>query len=225
MRSSIPAAVLLIGTAAFALAACTTEEVESGSIASAASGEPAAHRQHLPATGGVIRHGDSFALMSQQYTPRAGPFAATGASAWIPPAPAPAFVASGPPRAADPPATPPAAVANRQPAAPAASAAPASEVARPEAAAPDAAAARDPAIRAAGLPLFNNFSCGACHAFADANAAGPIGPSLDGNPRLTREFAIDVISNGRGAMPSFAGQMSNAEIATLADYLVQFARK
>jgi len=224
MRSPISPALLLTATAVFGLAACTTREAESGSVASAASGEHAAHSQPLPAAGGVVRYGDSFALMSQQYTPRAGPYAATGASAWVPPAPPPAFVASGPPPAADPPAPAPAAVANRQPPAPAASASPASEVVRPEAAAPDVPA-RDPAVRAAALPLFNTFSCGTCHAFADANAAGAIGPSLDNNPRLTRAFVIDVVSNGRGAMPSFAGQMGNAEIATLADYLIQFGRK
>jgi mono/diheme cytochrome c family protein len=227
MRSSIPAAIFLIGTTALALAACTAERVESGSTPSVARDDGAGSHHPVPAANGIVRHGDSFAMMSEQYTPRAGPYAATGASAWVPAAPPPAFVVSGPPPPADPPAPPPAAVANRQPAAPAASAPPVSEIARPEAAVPDApaAAAPDPALRAAGLPLFNNFSCGACHAFADANAAGAIGPSLDNNPRLTREFAIDVIGNGRGAMPSFAGQLSTAEIATLADYLVQFSRK
>src|SRR5690606_29825557 len=130
-----------------------------------------------------------------------GPVVATGASAWVKPAPAPAFVATGAPPPADPPAPPPAAVANRQPAspAPARPPAPASAIARPEAAAP--AASPDPGVREAGLALFNNYSCGACHALADANAGGSIGPSLDRNPRLTRAFAIDVITNGRGAMP------------------------
>ena len=86
-------------------------------------------------------------------------------------------------------------------------------------------AAADPALRTAGLALFNGYSCGTCHAFADAGASGAIGPALDRNPRLTKAFAIHVISHGRGAMPSFEGQMSDAEIATLADYLVAFARK
>ena len=232
MRSQVSAALVLIGTATVALAGCTADEVGSARSASAAPGEAAASRISVPAANGVVRHGDSFAMMSEQYTPRAGPFAATGASAWVRPAPAPAFVASGPAPPADAPAPPPAAVANRQPAAPAASppaarpAVPASEVARPEAAAPEAAApAPNPALRAAGLALFTDMSCGTCHIFADANASGSVGPSLDHNPRMTRELAIDVISTGRGAMPSFAGQMSDAEIATLADYLVQFARE
>lgn len=205
MRGAV--SILLPGVAFLALAACATEESGGGSVAAAASERPE------PAPGGVMRRGDSFAIMSEQYAPRPGPYTATGASAWVRPAPAPAFVASGPALAADPPAPDPIEAAISR------AATPASEVARPEAAAPE------PAARAAGLALFNTYSCGTCHAFADAGATGSIGPSLDRNPALTKAFAVDVITTGRGAMPSFAGQMTDAEIATLADYLVAYARK
>ena len=50
-----------------------------------------------------------------------------------------------------------------------------------EAAAVDKAAARE---------VFDSYSCSACHALADAGAAGVVGPTLD-NPGLTREFIID----------------------------------
>lgn len=206
MRRLIPAAMLLI-------AGCTTGDAESGTAL--ASGERIASGQP-----GGVRQGASFASPSQQYIPRAGPYSATGASAWVPSAPPPAFVASGAPPPADPPAPDPIAAAISRPAAPAAS-----EAARPEATVPDAPAAPDPAVRTPGLALFNNASCGTCHAFADAGAAGAIGPSLDRNPRLSKARAIDVISHGQGAMPSFAGQLSDAEITALADYLVAFARK
>jgi mono/diheme cytochrome c family protein len=185
--------------------------------------------------GGAARMGGSTASMADQYRPRPGGTAsvAAGASAWVPPAPAPAFQLSGPLPAAAPPAPPPAAVANRQRAA----ATPASDVARPEAAAPAAPAAApaapaaaaaaqtNPAVREQGLALFNNYSCSACHALADANASGSIGPSLDRNPRLTKAYSIEVITNGRGAMPAFGGQMTDEEIAVISDYIVQFARK
>ena len=203
----------LVSAVLLVLAACTTAELDSGNAV--ASGERVSSSQ----PGGIVRHGDSFASMSEQYSPRAGPFTATGASAWVRPAPAPAFVASGPPPPADTPAPDPIAALSQAPAPSA------SDIARPEAAAPEAPAAPDPALRAAGLALFNGASCSACHAFADAGAAGAIGPSLDRNPRLDKAFAIDVISHGRGAMPSFAGQLSDAEIATLADYLVAFSRR
>ena len=70
-----------------------------------------------------------------------------------------------------------------------------------------------------GREMFNTWSCSACHALSDAGAAGAVGPSLD-NPALTRDLIIDRVANGQGAMPSFGGQMSNDEIATLADYIV-----
>jgi mono/diheme cytochrome c family protein len=206
MRRLVPAVLIV-------LAACTTGEAGSGHAV--ASSEPAPTAQ----PGGVVRLGDSFASMSEQYSPRAGPFAATGASAWVRPAPAPAFLASGPPPPPDAPAPDPIAALSQAPAPPAA------DIARAEAAAPEVPSAPNPALRAAGLALFNSASCSACHAFADAGAGGAIGPSLDRNPRLDKAFAIDVISHGRGAMPSFAGQLSDAEIATLADYLVAFSRK
>ena len=104
----------------------------------------------------------------------------------------------------------------------------AADLVRPEAAAPDAPAAapaQDPAVRTAGLKLFNDYSCSACHSLADAKAAGSIGPSLDRNSRLTRDYVVDILTNGRGAMPAFAGQMSDAELGKLADYIVQFRRK
>lgn len=71
-----------------------------------------------------------------------------------------------------------------------------------------------------GRSLFNDWSCGACHMLADAGASGSIGPSLDRNARLTREFAISTITNGQGAMPAFGGQMTDAEIALVSDYIV-----
>jgi len=205
---------------ALALGACSADAVESS--AQTARAEQATQSPAAP--GGIVRSGDSFATMAEQYQPRAGPYSATGASAWVAPAPAPAFVFTGPLPAAAPPPPPLAAVANRQP-----EPAEAAEAVRPEAAQPDvpapAAAPPNPAVRTAGLALFNNYSCGACHLLADAGAAGSIGPSLDRNPALTKPFAVDVISNGRGAMPSFAGQMSPEEIDQLAEYIVQFARK
>lgn len=220
-RSAAMEAKLVLLVPTLALAACAAQDVNPETRQQAAAPESAYDGSSV-APGGIVRRGDTFATMAQQYTAHPGPYSATGASAWVEPAPPPVFVVSDPLPPADPPAPPLAAVANRQPAA----SADAAEVVRPEAAAPEAsAAAPDPGLRTAGLALFNNFSCGTCHAMADAGAGGAIGPTLDRNPRLTREYTIDVIANGRGAMPSFGGQMSDEEIATLADYIMQFARK
>jgi mono/diheme cytochrome c family protein len=210
---------LFIGIAALALSACNTQGVESTSSQAATSAQAA---PQAPASG-FVRRGDSFAMMSEQYAPRPSRYAATGASAWVPAAPPPAFVATGPLPAAGPEAPIPAAVANRQPATPA-PAAPASELARPEAAAPtpDAAPARDPAVRTAGLALFNANGCGNCHLFPDANAFGEVGPPLDRG--LMVRTIVNTLNDGRGAMPSFKGAMSDAEILALANYIAQYGR-
>lgn len=68
--------------------------------------------------------------------------------------------------------------------------------------------------------LFTDNGCIACHALADAEAAGTVGPSFDGNAELDKAFAIDRITNGQGAMPSF-GWLDAADIDLLASYIVQ----
>jgi mono/diheme cytochrome c family protein len=54
----------------------------------------------------------------------------------------------------------------------------------------------------------------------DAGGTGQIGPALDGNANMTRDFVISRVANGQGAMPGFGGLMSDEEIAVLADYIV-----
>lgn len=181
----------------------------------------AVHRTtQLPASG-PLPTGASIGGMSDQYArPRSGPVSAAGASAWVVPAPAPAFRITTPLPPADPPAPPPAAVANRQPAPAPAAAAPAP--ARAQQPAPASAASVD---LAKGRQLFTQYACGSCHVLADAGGSGGIGPSLDGNPRLTRDYVVGAVSEGRGAMPAFRDQMTAEEIATLSAYVVEAARK
>ena len=71
-----------------------------------------------------------------------------------------------------------------------------------------------------GRQLFSDNSCAQCHAMADANAQGSIGPALDGNANLTHELVVDRITNGAGAMPSF-GWLAAEDIDLLARYIVQ----
>jgi mono/diheme cytochrome c family protein len=81
----------------------------------------------------------------------------------------------------------------------------------------DAKAATD--LFAAGRDLFNSNSCSACHTLSDAGSTGSVGPNLD-NPNLTRDAIISRVEMGSGPMPSFAGQISEADIGKLADYIV-----
>ena len=219
-------AILAGGVApALMLSGCAPQ----GEVAS--TGASDSHAAHgpvtaLPAVGGPLPTGASIAAMSDQYTqPRHGPTAATGASAWVVPAPPPAFVVSTPLPAADPPAPPPAAVANRQPAAPTAPAAPIPAAARPGSAATAPAAPAASVDLTQGRQLFAQYACGGCHILADGGGSGGIGPSLDNNPLLTHDYVVGAISEGRGTMPAFRDQMSAEEIATLAAYIVAVARK
>jgi mono/diheme cytochrome c family protein len=208
-RSGLTASAAL----ALAVAGCTPQTELAG--ADARAGHQSANVR--PPAGALLPTGASIAAMSDQYAqPRRGPTAAAGASSWVAPAPPPAYVVSTPLPPGDPPAPPPAAVANRQPDPPAAPA-------RPGAAARAAPAAS--VDLAQGRQLFANYSCSGCHILADGGGSGAIGPSLDNNPRLTHDFVAGAISEGRGAMPAFRDQMTADEIATLAAYIVQVARK
>jgi cytochrome c6 len=77
---------------------------------------------------------------------------------------------------------------------------------------------------AAGRELFNAWSCSACHTLTDAGSQGAVGPSLD-NPNLTHDFIVTRVTNGSGPMPSFSGQISDADIGKLADYIVAVNHK
>jgi mono/diheme cytochrome c family protein len=76
-----------------------------------------------------------------------------------------------------------------------------------------------------GRQLFNDYACGTCHVLGDAGGDGHVGPSLDGDGGLTKALVIDRVTNGQGPMPGFGGQMSDAEIATLAEYVVTASKK
>ena len=91
------------------------------------------------------------------------------------------------------------------------------------------ASAEDPAAAHATLTaeqvtkareLFNANSCNSCHALADAGASGSIGPSFDGDAALDKAYAVNIITNGQGAMPNF-GWLGEEDIDLIASYIVQ----
>jgi cbb3-type cytochrome c oxidase subunit III len=74
-----------------------------------------------------------------------------------------------------------------------------------------------------GKSIFTQ-SCGSCHTLADAGTSGTIGPNLDeAMPSL--ELAIDRVTNGKGVMPSFKGQLSEQQIKAVAEYVSKSAGK
>ena len=70
----------------------------------------------------------------------------------------------------------------------------------------------------AGKEVFASAGCAACHALAAAGAAGAVGPSFDENPPAA-ELVVDRVTHGKGAMPSFAEQLSEQQIADVAAYV------
>ena len=76
----------------------------------------------------------------------------------------------------------------------------------------------------AGKQVFESAGCKTCHTLKDAGATGNIGPNLDqAKPPLDR--VIDRVTNGKGVMPSFSGQLTAKQIADVAAYVSSVAGK
>lgn len=73
-----------------------------------------------------------------------------------------------------------------------------------------------------GKAIFAAAGCAGCHALADANATGAVGPSLDDSKPST-ELVVDRVTNGRGGMPAFADQLSAEQIDAVAEYVSSVA--
>jgi mono/diheme cytochrome c family protein len=70
-----------------------------------------------------------------------------------------------------------------------------------------------------GEAVFAQAGCGSCHALDAAGASGSVGPSLD-DTKPSRDLVVDRVTNGKSAMPAFKDQLSEAEIAAVAEYVV-----
>ena len=73
---------------------------------------------------------------------------------------------------------------------------------------------------AAGKKIFVTAGCKGCHTLKDAGATGTVGPNLD-QKKPPLSLVVDRVTNGKGVMPSFAGQLSDKQIADVAAYVVQ----
>ena len=69
----------------------------------------------------------------------------------------------------------------------------------------------------AGKVIFTT-NCGGCHALSDAGTSGTIGPNLD-DAQPDEALVVDRVTNGQGAMPPFAGTLSEQQIADVAAYV------
>jgi uncharacterized membrane protein len=85
-----------------------------------------------------------------------------------------------------------------------------------------AAPAATPADVAHGKQLFLSAGCAGCHTLADAGATGTVGPNLDA-AHPSDSLVTERVRDGKGVMPSFAGELDDAEIAAVAAYVSQAA--
>jgi mono/diheme cytochrome c family protein len=61
-------------------------------------------------------------------------------------------------------------------------------------------------------------NCGSCHTLAAAGTTGQVGPNLD-QVSLPASQVAGQVREGGGSMPSFAGQLSDAEIRAVAAFV------
>ena len=85
-----------------------------------------------------------------------------------------------------------------------------------------AAPAATPSDLAHGKQLFLSAGCAGCHTLADADATGTVGPNLDA-AHPSDSLVAERVRDGKGVMPSFAGDLDDAEIAAVAAYVSQAA--
>ena len=69
-----------------------------------------------------------------------------------------------------------------------------------------------------GKAIFASAGCATCHTLAAAGATGTIGPNLD-ETKPSVDHAIERITQGKGVMPSFQGQLTAAEIRAVAEFV------
>jgi sulfite dehydrogenase len=75
----------------------------------------------------------------------------------------------------------------------------------------------DGGTTAAGREIFVA-NCGSCHTLKDAGTNGQVGPNLD-QAKPSRDLIIDRVTNGKGVMPPFKGQLSDKQIADVAAFV------
>jgi mono/diheme cytochrome c family protein len=85
--------------------------------------------------------------------------------------------------------------------------------------------AQPPALKGdpvAGKQVFDTAGCKSCHTLKDAGATGTVGPNLD-EAKPPASLVTDRVTNGKGVMPAFSGQLSAKQIADVAAYVSQAA--
>jgi len=77
---------------------------------------------------------------------------------------------------------------------------------------------------AAAKEVFTSAGCVGCHTLADAGATGTVGPNLD-DAKPSHDLVVERVTNGKGPMPPFKGQLSEKQIQDVAAYVSSVAGK
>ena len=75
---------------------------------------------------------------------------------------------------------------------------------------------------AAGREVFLTAGCTTCHTLSDAGSTGTVGPNLDA-AKPPADLVVERVTNGMGAMPPFAGQLTEQQIQDVAAYVSSVA--
>jgi sulfite dehydrogenase len=76
---------------------------------------------------------------------------------------------------------------------------------------------------AEGKRIFASAGCAACHTLKAAGSSGTVGPNLDeAKPSLDK--AVERVTNGKPPMPSFKGQLTDAQIQAVARFVSESTR-
>jgi mono/diheme cytochrome c family protein len=70
----------------------------------------------------------------------------------------------------------------------------------------------------AGAQVFASAGCGNCHTLKAARTTGTVGPNLD-DLQPSASTVSSIVKSGGGGMPSFSGQLSDAQITAVAAYV------
>jgi cytochrome c6 len=76
---------------------------------------------------------------------------------------------------------------------------------------------------AAGKAIFTSAGCASCHTLKAAGAHGTVGPNLD-DRRPSADKVVERVTEGKGVMPSFKGQLTDAQIQSVAAFVSSATR-
>ena len=69
---------------------------------------------------------------------------------------------------------------------------------------------------------FTSAGCVNCHTLAAAGATGTVGPNLD-DAKPSADKVVERVTEGKGVMPSFKGQLTDQQIQDVAAYVSSVA--